>query len=79
MKGTDFNLATSILFVGYILMQLPSNLLITRVRPGSYIGVVMFVWGAISAAQAGSRSFGGLVALRFILGFVEVCLAGQRE
>jgi len=26
MKGTDFNLATSILFVGYLIMQLPSNL-----------------------------------------------------
>ena len=26
MTGTDFNLATSILFIGYIIMQLPSNL-----------------------------------------------------
>ncbi|KAI8298509.1 MFS transporter prlL [Colletotrichum sp. SAR11_59] len=30
MSGTDFNLATSIFFVGYLLMQLPSNLLLTR-------------------------------------------------
>lgn len=72
MKGTDFNLATSILFVGYILMQLPSNLIITRVKPARYIGVVMFVWGAISAAQAGSKNFAGLVVARFFLGFVEV-------
>ena len=33
MSGTDFNLSISILFVGYLTMQLPSNLLITRVRP----------------------------------------------
>jgi len=33
MTGTDFNLATSIFFVGYLLMQLPSNMVITRVRP----------------------------------------------
>lgn len=71
MKGTDFNLATSILFVGYILMQLPSNLIITRVKPARYIGVVMFIWGAISAAQGGAKSFSGLVVARFFLGFVE--------
>jgi hypothetical protein len=44
MKGTDFNLATSILFVGYLLMQLPSNLLITRVRPSLYLGAAMTIW-----------------------------------
>ncbi|KAI0121387.1 major facilitator superfamily domain-containing protein [Xylariales sp. AK1849] len=71
MTGTDFNLATSILFVGYLLMQLPSNLLITRVRPSWYLGIAMTIWGAISAAQAASQSFGGLIACRFFLGFAE--------
>ncbi|GME25006.1 MFS transporter [Neofusicoccum parvum] len=71
MKGTDYNLATSILFVGYLLMQLPSNLLLTRIRPSMYLGTVMGIWGAISAAQAAAHSFGGLVAARFMLGFAE--------
>ncbi|KAI9793284.1 MAG: hypothetical protein M1833_000783 [Piccolia ochrophora] len=71
MSGTDFNLATSILFVGYLLMQLPSNLLITRIRPSVYLGVVMACWGMISAAQAATHSFVGLVMARFFLGFVE--------
>ena len=71
MTGTDFNLATSILFVGYLLMQLPSNLALTRVRPSLYLGVAMAVWGVISACQAATHSFGGLVAARFMLGFAE--------
>ncbi|RFU26355.1 hypothetical protein B7463_g9985, partial [Scytalidium lignicola] len=71
MKGTDYNLATSILFVGYLLMQLPSNLLLTRVRPSVYLGTVMMCWGAVSAAQAASKTFSGLLACRFILGVVE--------
>ncbi|KAI0479472.1 allantoate permease [Xylariaceae sp. FL0804] len=74
MRGTNFNLATSILFVGYLLMQLPSNLLITRVRPSLYLGAVIAVWGAISTAQASTQSFGGLVACRFFLGFAEAPL-----
>ncbi|KAI0856888.1 allantoate permease [Xylaria cubensis] len=71
MKGTDFNLATSILFVGYLLMQLPSNLLLTRVRPSLFLGSAMTIWGVISTAQAAVKSFGGLIAARFFLGFAE--------
>jgi MFS family permease len=44
MEGTDYNLATSILFVGYLLMQLPSNLLLTRVRPSLFLGIAMAIW-----------------------------------
>jgi hypothetical protein len=31
----------------------------------------MAVWGVISAATAGVTNFGGLLAVRFFLGFVE--------
>ena len=44
MEGTDYNLATSILFVGYLLMQLPSNLLLTRFRPSLFLGIAMAIW-----------------------------------
>ncbi|KAI1389214.1 putative MFS transporter [Hypoxylon trugodes] len=71
MTGTDFNLATSILFVGYIIMQLPSNLLLTRVQPSIYLGVVMTIWGVISTAQAATHTFTSLVVCRFFLGFAE--------
>ncbi|KAK5161644.1 hypothetical protein LTR04_003931 [Oleoguttula sp. CCFEE 6159] len=71
MKATDFNLATSILFVGYLLMQLPSNMLITRLRPSLYLGLAMATWGLVSACHATVTSFQGLVVVRFFLGFVE--------
>jgi MFS family permease len=58
-------------FQGYLTMQLPSNLLITRIRPGLYLGIVMTVWGVVSAAQAGLTSFGGLMACRLMLGVCE--------
>jgi hypothetical protein len=31
----------------------------------------MVIWGVISAATAAAESFGGLLAIRFTLGFVE--------
>lgn len=71
MKGTDFNLATSIFFVGYLLMQLPSNMLITRVQPRVYLSSAMVLWGVVSTCNAAAHSFGALIAIRFFLGFVE--------
>ncbi|GAB1196649.1 hypothetical protein APSETT444_005924 [Aspergillus pseudonomiae] len=52
MKGTDYNLATSILFVGYLLMQLPSNLLLTRLSHR-----IAWFYAGSSLANA----FGGLI------------------
>ncbi|KAH7309691.1 major facilitator superfamily domain-containing protein [Stachybotrys elegans] len=71
MRGTDFNLATSIFFVGYLLMQLPSNLLLTRVRPSLYLSASCCLWGVVSTCNAAADSFAHLVVIRFFLGFVE--------
>jgi sugar phosphate permease len=59
MKGTDFNLATSIFFIGYLLMQLPSNMLITRVRPSLYLAAVTTLWGVVSTCNAATHNFTG--------------------
>ncbi|ETN43921.1 uncharacterized protein HMPREF1541_11052 [Cyphellophora europaea CBS 101466] len=71
MSGTDFNLSISILFVGYLTMQLPSNLLITRVRPSLYLGVTMAVWGAVCACTAAVQNLSGLIVVRIFLGVTE--------
>ncbi|KIV98099.1 hypothetical protein PV10_01785 [Exophiala mesophila] len=71
MDGTDFNLAISILFVGYLTMQLPSNLLITRIRPSLYLGITMMVWGAVCASTAAVQNLAGLIAVRIMLGVTE--------
>ncbi|AEO71178.1 uncharacterized protein THITE_2123314 [Thermothielavioides terrestris NRRL 8126] len=62
----------SILYVGYILMQVPSNMIINRVsRPSIYIGCSMMLWGLVSTLSGVVTGFGGMVAIRFFLGFVE--------
>ena len=40
-------------------------------KPSIYLPACMLVWGTISAATAACKSFGGLLACRFVLGFVE--------
>ncbi|KAI1468503.1 MFS transporter [Daldinia caldariorum] len=71
MSGNEFNTAVSILFVGYVLMQVPSNMLITRIKPGLYMSGCMFLWAVVSTCTAAVKSYGALVACRFFLGIAE--------
>ncbi|KAI0099493.1 MFS general substrate transporter [Daldinia grandis] len=71
-NASEFQTAVSILFVGYLLMQIPSNLFLNKIgKPAIYLPACMMVWGVISAATAAVTNFGGLIAVRFFLGFVE--------
>ncbi|MCJ1233596.1 hypothetical protein MMC14_001554 [Varicellaria rhodocarpa] len=72
LSSVQYNTAVSILFVGYLLMQVPSNLFLNKIgKPAIYLPTVMIIWGMISACTAATHSFGGLIAIRFMLGFVE--------
>lgn len=54
-----------------MLMQLPSNMVLTRVRPSLFIPLWVCLWSCVSASIAGVRNFEGLIAVRFILGITE--------
>ncbi|ORY58889.1 major facilitator superfamily domain-containing protein [Pseudomassariella vexata] len=71
LKGVEYNTLTSILFIGYIVFQLPSNLLLTKVRPSLYLCLMMAIWGMISACQSVTRSFTGKIVCRLFLGAAE--------
>jgi MFS family permease len=72
LDSTQYATCLSILYVGYILMQVPSNMLINRIqRPSLYIAAAMLLWGLVSTLSGNVNNFGGMVAVRFCLGFVE--------
>jgi MFS family permease len=56
----------------YILMQVPSNLFLDKIKkPAIYLPTCMVVWGIISAATGAVQTYTGLLLVRFVLGFVE--------
>lgn len=71
MVGQNFNTAISVLFVGYILGQVPSNLVLTRVRPSLYIPGFAIIWGVVSACTAAANTYPHLIVVRFFLGITE--------
>lgn len=75
LVGTQYQTCVSILFVGYILMQVPANMFFNKMaRPSVFISVVMTIWGAVSACTGAiqkDHGFAGLLVVRIILGVVE--------
>ena len=71
MDSTQYATAVAILFVGYVIMQIPSNIFLTQIRPSLYLPCVMAVWGVLSLVTGFVHNAAGLYATRFFLGFVE--------
>ncbi|QPC76857.1 hypothetical protein HYE68_007609 [Fusarium pseudograminearum] len=71
LQGTEYQTCVSILFVGYILGQIPSNMFLTRTRPSRYMGVMMMLWAVVSALTAVAKDYKGLLLTRFFLGLTE--------
>ena len=71
LSDSQYLTCVSILFVGYILAQVPSNMLLTRVRPSWYMSGAMAVWAVVSGLTAASQNFTGLLLTRFFLGITE--------
>ncbi|KAJ7576928.1 MFS general substrate transporter [Mycena floridula] len=72
LKGQEFATLLSILYVGYIIMQIPSNMFLNYIgRPSIYLPCCMIVWGTISVLTGITTNFVGALLTRFFLGFVE--------
>ena len=80
MPSKGYNTALWILFIPFILIEVPSNLIMgqPKVRPKVFLGINMFLLGIVATCQGLTRSYGGLLALRFLMGIFEAALpAGQ--
>ncbi|RSL51536.1 hypothetical protein CEP54_011368 [Fusarium duplospermum] len=71
LTSTQYQTSVAILFVGYILGQVPSNMLITRIRLSLFMASFMALWAVVSTLIAIAKDFKGLLLTRFFLGVVE--------
>ncbi|KAM0271641.1 hypothetical protein ACHAQH_009029 [Verticillium albo-atrum] len=71
LTGSQYQTCVSILFVGYVIVGIPANMVVTRVRPSRWMASCMAVWAIISGLTAISRNYTGLLLTRFFLGISE--------
>lgn len=72
LTDVQYQTCISILLVGYVSMQIPSNMILNKLtRPSWYLCGCVCVWGVISALTALSNNATGAILCRFFLGCVE--------
>lgn len=66
-----FGFGSGIFFFGYLLFEIPSNLILERVGARRLIATIMIIWGSVSAAMALVTTPTEFYVMRFILGVAE--------
>ncbi|KKY28234.1 putative mfs transporter [Diplodia seriata] len=70
-KPHQYNLILSIFFVPYVLFAPPVAFLGKKFGPGKVLPILMFTFGSMTLLSAAVHNFGGMMALRWILGMAE--------
>ena len=71
LSQATFDLGYGMFYVGYILFEVPSNLLMRRFGARRWIARIMITWGLASAATMFARDLWTFYALRILLGIAE--------
>jgi D-galactonate transporter len=66
-----FGLGAGLFFIGYLIFEVPSNLIMHRVGARFWIARIMVTWGILSALTAVIATPWQFYVLRFLLGAVE--------
>jgi D-galactonate transporter len=71
MSDAVYGLGAGIFFVGYLLFEVPSNLILLKVGARRWIARIMVTWGLISAAMMFVTTPTTFYVMRFLLGVAE--------
>src|SRR5882672_3277591 len=70
-SSVTYSLGAGIFFLGYTLLEIPSNVILARVGARLWIARIMITWGLISSGMMFVHSATAFYVLRFALGAAE--------
>lgn len=70
-RDKRFNWALSIFYIVYLLVEVPSNMILKRFGPRYYLPLLVGGFGLVSLCTAFVKSFAGLMVARVFLGIFE--------
>jgi len=71
LSAAQFGFASGVFFIGYILLEVPSNLALHRFGARRWLARIMVTWGIVALLFTWVGNFEQLVVLRFLLGVAE--------
>ncbi|KAF8749517.1 MFS general substrate transporter [Rhizoctonia solani] len=74
VTGANYNTALALYFVGYVIWEVPANIVLKRFNPKVWLPTLTLAWGIVSICQGFVKNQAGLFAVRFFLGTAEAGL-----
>ncbi|EHA56279.1 high-affinity nicotinic acid transporter [Pyricularia oryzae 70-15] len=71
LTGIQYNDCLAILFPFYIAAEIPSNMMMKRVRASRWLTFIMFFWSVSMICQGFVKNYAGMLATRVFLGLFE--------
>lgn len=71
MNANEINLIDIAWTIGYVIGQIPSQVILTKVRPSIWIPSCELVWTVLTFCLAGASTSNHVLIIRFFVGFVE--------
>jgi MFS family permease len=71
LYGDRANIALLIFYIPYIIFEIPSNIVMKKLKPHVWLSGCIIAFGIVMLGQAFVQSYGGLIATRFFLGLAE--------
>ncbi|KAL4954229.1 major facilitator superfamily domain-containing protein [Aspergillus filifer] len=74
MSGSEYNWCLTVFFFTYVAFELPSNLLLKKLRPSRLLPLLMVAWGIVMTLMGIVQNYHGLLIARLFLGVAEAGL-----
>ena len=71
LTAAQFGLAAGVFFIGYIVLEIPSNLILHKIGARIWIARILITWGAVATLTGFVQSAHQLYIARFALGLAE--------
>ncbi|RFU25196.1 hypothetical protein B7463_g11143, partial [Scytalidium lignicola] len=71
ITGNQYLLTLTLYFIGYVLFEIPCNIILKRTTPKLWLPTLMLIWGVVATLMGISQNYAGLLAARFFLGVTE--------
>ncbi|KAF2869460.1 MFS transporter [Massariosphaeria phaeospora] len=71
MTGNQYLTGLTLYFIGYVLFEIPCNIILKRTTPKFWLPTLTLVWGVVATLMGVTQNLSGFFAVRFFLGVAE--------
>ena len=74
LTGNEYSWTGAIFYLGYLVAEFPTNVMLQKWPLNHVMAITVICWGVVLMCHAATTNFGGIAAVRFLLGVFEASI-----